>query len=184
MVRRIKLLTLLFCISVLPLQTFAQVKFEEVPVKAGFIKTFVTFTRWPKNSFSAENTPLEMCIIGEDPYSKIFNKLKNSKIQGRKLVVKRLAENAGKHLLSNCHILIALLDNRKSLTRVLSSVSELPILTISEQRNYKKQQSMINLISKNDQIVFSVNRDPANEVGIEFSARMLRYASKVIGGGQ
>ena len=177
----IKILVLFCCVISMSAQVSARTKFEERPLKASFIVNFISFTRWPlappKNNFL-------LCIAGNDPYSKIFDQYPDINIRGKSLEVKRLAGKIESSEIKRCHVLVILYDSDKKIASILDRVSELPILTISEISDYENQQSMINMVKREKQIVFSVNRNLSNKVNIEFSSKMLRLAESVTGGGK
>ncbi len=165
-------------------KTLAQDKFDEIGVKAGIIASFIAFTSWPHNPSTAKETKFLLCIAGDDPYSEIFKKAPSSGIRGRALVVQALPEEVSGTQLILCHVLVIRLNSKRDITKLLQKVSNLPILTISEFNNDRNHMSMINMARNENQIVFSINRAPSNQVGIEFRSKLLRLARKVIGGEQ
>lgn len=183
-------LILVFCLATNTLDANAHKKSDPRTVKASFITNFINFTRWPEETQNIDNSIFSICIIGEDPYSEILKHYPKKGIQGRPLVVTKLDSDLSSISLNNfeqlkqCHVLVVLFKKRSHTESLLSQVSKLPVLTISEIANGHKQKSMINLINKNDRIAFSINRTSAREAGIEFSSKLLRLAENVIGGGK
>lgn len=165
-------------------QAFARDKFNEIGVKAGFIASFIAFTSWPQNSAPQQETQFLLCVVGEDPYSKMFENAPESGIRGRRLVVKKLSKKSSNAELQQCHVLIIRQINKNEMTSLLKRVEKLPILTISELQNIREQNSMINMARQKNQIVFSINRTASDNVGIQFRSKLLRLAIKVSGGEQ
>lgn len=184
MTSRLKTLILILCCTLCTSQALARDKFNEIGVKAGFIASFIAFTSWPQNSSSQQGTQFLLCIAGEDPYTKIFENAPKSGIRGRRLVVQQLSKKANKNELQQCHVLVVRQSSGKEIASILKQVEELPILTISEFQNKSNHDSMINMARKKNQIVFSINRTPSDNVGIQFRSKLLRLAKKVTGGEQ
>jgi uncharacterized protein DUF4154 len=171
------------CLLIASSHLFAQEKIEEAHLKAALIKNIISFTRWPSQSFERRNSPLLMCIVGKDPYSKIFAKLPSLSLQNRSLQTMQLDLDADLVTIRDCHVVLVLLKDQQETSLFIHKIRELPVLTISELDIYESQQSMVNLAGKDDRITFSVNRQTANQVGLDFSSRLLRFAHHIIGGG-
>lgn len=145
---------------------------QEDKIKAGLIYNFIHFTRWPDNIFIDGNDNYNICVLGEAPYEEIFKSAKGTSIQGRK--IKFNNTSIGK--LSDTQCLILILhdsfdgDHRKA----LNSVAQQATLTISESSS---DDAMISLNKQNQSISFDINQALASNVGITFSAKMLRLAS-------
>ena len=163
-------------------QIFAREEFNEINVKAGFIRSFIAFTSWPASASPQQETQFLLCVIGEDPYSKIFETAPKSGIRGRRLVVKQLSKENNNSEFEQCHVLILRQKRKKKPIDFFQRFSELPILTISEFQNDNDHGSMINMARQKNKIVFSINRSPSDKVGIQFRSKLLRLATNVNGG--
>ncbi len=181
MTKIVQSLLIICCITLISSSISAREKYEEIQVKAGFITTFISFTRWPVEPRSRTSN-FVICIAGEDPYSEIFEQFPISGIRGRPLQVKHLSEDLLLPSIRECHVLFVRLTDEPDINQLLDKVTDLPILTISEMKNYDQQHSMINLSNKDKKLVFTINRQLSNHVGIEFSSGMLRLAEKIVGG--
>ena len=184
MTSRLKTLILILCSTLCMSQALARDKFNEIGVKAGFIASFIAFTSWPQSSLPQQETKFLLCIAGENPYTRIFENAPKSGIRGRRLAIQQLSKKASKSELQQCHVLILRQSSEKEIARFLKRVEELPILTISEFQNKNNHDSMINMARKKNQIIFSINRTPSDNVGIQFRSKLLRLAKKVTGGEQ
>jgi hypothetical protein len=73
----------------------------EADVKAAFIYNFTKFVEWPLTAL-ADNTPLQLCILGQDDTSNRLRQLHGREAQGRSLQIRQLTapnEAAGCHVL-------------------------------------------------------------------------------------
>lgn len=181
---------ILFLLAMFSLNANSQGDFDPLKIKASFITNFIKFTRWPDNQIKSDNSIYDICIIGRDPYSKILQQYPKQGIQGRPLKVSYLELDISSGLpisaerIEQCHVLVVLFDDKEKTKSLLNRVATLPVLTISEITNGHEQVSMINIVNKNNQIAFSINRNSAKQAGIEFSSKLLRLAEQVIGGGR
>jgi hypothetical protein len=62
---------------------------KEYQIKAAFLYNFIKFTEWPKDRVADSNEPMCIGIIGKDQFGNAFEPLKNKKVKGRNIVVKR-----------------------------------------------------------------------------------------------
>src|SRR3954453_13056947 len=63
----------------------------EYEVKAAFLFNFTRFIEWPPSAFESSDSPLAICILGEDPFGKTLDHLvDNEFVNGRKVVLQRL----------------------------------------------------------------------------------------------
>ena len=106
MKNRQSILVFILCSMLCMSQVFAREKFDEISVKAGFIASFIAFTSWPASASPQQETQFLLCVMGEDPYSKIFERALKSGIRGRQLVVKHLSKEDSNTEFEQCHGLI------------------------------------------------------------------------------
>jgi hypothetical protein len=156
----------------------------ETEVKASFITSFINYTYWPNESSMPDRQPIQICIVGEDPYTEIFGFFPKEGIRNHPLKSKHLSNVSSLEQFYDCNVLVVRLNDKKKTQRIIDLISKYPILTISEFRNYSQQKTMINLSLRNEKIVFSVNRDASSNAGIVLSSHLLKSARKVIWSGQ
>src|SRR5436305_844080 len=72
-VRLTPLCLLLFAQTWLSGPCQAQQPSTEYAVKAAFVLNFAKFTEWPATAFSTAQSPMEVCVLGKDPFGKILD---------------------------------------------------------------------------------------------------------------
>src|SRR5688572_7510665 len=78
---------LLFALTFAVQLSHAQVS-REYQLKAVFLYNFAQFTEWPTNSFSDQNSPIVIGILGNDPFGRVLDKtVEDETVHGRKLVI-------------------------------------------------------------------------------------------------
>src|SRR5271165_307634 len=60
-------------------------------VKAAFLLNFAKFIEWPRASFPGSISPLEVCVLGDDPLGGALNQIAEGEtIDARKVVVQKI----------------------------------------------------------------------------------------------
>jgi hypothetical protein len=63
----------------------------EYHVKAAFLLNFTKFVEWPASSFSSPETPITICILGNDPFGPVLDQMiEGETASGRRLAVVRV----------------------------------------------------------------------------------------------
>ena len=74
----------------------------EYAVKAAYLYKFAAFVEWPGASFAAANSPLNLCVVGFDPFGAHLDRaVANQRIGEHPIVAKRLDRA---HPDAGCHI--------------------------------------------------------------------------------
>ncbi len=149
---------------------------REYMIKAAFLYNFAKFTTWPIEAFSDPQTPLRLCIIGEDPFGTAMESIEGKSIKNRPLAVIRIAQVADAE---RCHTLFVSSSERERLRAILDDLRERPILTISDIPNFARAGGTINLKTVEGRIRFDINVDAANAAGLRLSSKLLRLGNIV-----
>jgi len=129
---------------------------REYQVKAAFLYNFIKFVDWPKEKTADSNEPIIIGIIGEDPFEKAFQPIKNKKVKGKKIVIKRfqgLEESKQSDeqtaLIRKCHMLF---------------------ICASEKE----------ILMEDKKVVFEINNHAAKQARLKIRSKLLRLAKRVI----
>lgn len=150
---------------------------QEYAVKAGFLYNFPKFVEWPAGALSGANFVL--CVVGTDPFEAVLDTLNGKLVGGRPLVVKRYS---AADPLGQCQILFVSDSERRRMGQILAAIGKAPVLLVSEMENFTQLGGMIQFVTTDKGIQFEVNTEMARRHGLQFSARLLQLASRVIGG--
>ena len=150
----------------------------EYMIKAAFLYNFARFVDWPAKAFPNDHTPINVCILGKDPFGDAFEPIKGKIVKGRKLAllrVKRLEE------LEQCHILFISSSEDKRLSQILSAIRGKNILTVSDIKMFARRGGTINFVIVEKKIRFEINIEAVRLAGLEISSKLLKLA-KIVGG--
>ncbi|MGH9611632.1 MAG: YfiR family protein, partial [Bryobacteraceae bacterium] len=63
----------------------------EYQVKAAFLLNFTKFVEWPAAAFAASDSPIAICVLGDDPFGGALDQIVEGEVvNGRKLVIQRV----------------------------------------------------------------------------------------------
>ncbi len=158
---------------------------EEYRVKAGFIYRFILFAKWPAeppegNQVSGQEK-ITIGIIGDDPFLDYFSEVVGTTVHGNKvLAIKRFGAFSSRVDLTTCQILFISRSENKKLKKILASLFNQPVLTVSDIDNFCERGGMVSLITLRHRIRFEVNLPAVRQVGLQLSSNFLRAALRVI----
>src|ERR1043166_9287021 len=75
----------------------------ENSVKAAYLAKFVLYIEWPSTAFTSPNSPLTLCIAGEDPFGPVLDRAVGDRGFGNREMVVVRPKVIGRD--SGCHIL-------------------------------------------------------------------------------
>jgi hypothetical protein len=150
----------------------------EYQVKAAFLYNFAKFVEWPPSSFSDVSAPLQICVLGRDPFGEELHNLTAAKtVNGRKLEVDSVVDL--QHARS-CHILFIASSVKMSMQQIVEGLRGASVLTVGDSKGFTEQGGMINFVLENDRVQFEVNRKAADQAGLKISSKLLSVAKVVI----
>jgi hypothetical protein len=149
---------------------------RDVDVKAAFIYSFAKFAEWP---LLASGAPIVFCIVGSEQIaSALAGTVRGRHVGGHALDVAQPRDSAGWR---RCSVLfIADAEIGQSADR-LSGVANLPILTVSDGRDFARSGGIIELYVENGRMRFVINVDAVELSGVRLSSRLLGLAKIVRG---
>jgi YfiR/HmsC-like len=147
----------------------------EYQVKAAFLLNFTKFTEWPPAAFGSPDSPLTICILGDDPFGNVLDQIVEGEVvDGRKIAVQRIKSAPPAR---SCQ---ALFVNRagKDPPKIFPGLGP-GVLTIGEGEGFIHDGGMIAFILEDRRVRFNVNQAAAENAGLKLSSRLLRVAKTV-----
>lgn len=144
---------------------------SEAAVKAAFLYNFAKFTDWPAHAAEA---PLTMCIVGDSPVAAaLIEAVRNQRIGGHAIDARAIATDAPMH---SCDVLFVSMSETRRSARALEVLKSLPILTVSDDKQFAQSGGVVELFVENGRMRFSINTDAADRAGLRLSSRLLSLA--------
>jgi hypothetical protein len=136
-----------------------QAEIEEYQVKAAFLFNFAKFVEWPAQAFKSAGSPIEICVLGPNPFGfTLANAVEGKVVGNRKFVVRdvRDAQQA-----NECHIVFVSAAAWIRSQAHLGEIKKCCVLTVGESEDFIAGGGMINLRLENARVRVVINPDAA-----------------------
>ena len=146
---------------------------SEYEVKAGFLLNFLRFVEWPAATAGDEKDPFSLCILGDDPFRDILDRMvQGETVNGRPIAVRRLSRWQ-----EPCHLLFVSGPARDTL-RILRQAGA-GVLTVGESSGFLDDGGMINFVVEDRRVRFDVSLENATRASVRISSRLVSVARRV-----
>jgi hypothetical protein len=153
----------------------------EYQVKAAFLFNFAKFVEWPPNAFPRPDAPLQICVLGQDPFGVEFEQSIVEKIvQGHKI---KVVHPDGVPQARACQILFIASSEKQRMRDILQGLTGASVLTVADTPSFIQGGGIINFVLERDQVRFEINLRAAELAHLKLSARLLTVAKLVLPGG-
>jgi len=147
----------------------------EYEVKAAFLLNFTKFIEWPSSSFEDGQSPLTICIPGDDPFGAALTQVVEGEVvNGRKVFVQHI-QSAPKP--KSCQVIFVRRADRNAIG-ALESVGP-GVLTVGDWPEFLRAGGIIAFDVENRHVRFDINRRAAARAHLTLSARLLKVARSV-----
>lgn len=172
---------ILMCISILAMgpggqRAPAQV-LSDYQVKAAYLYNFAKFIQWPAEAFASDQSPLLLCIVGEDPFGPSLDGIAQGKtINGHAFVVRRTTNLDD---IKVCQIIFTGSSDKRKISAVLQRLKGSSTLAVGESRDFAGMGGGIQFYLENDRVRFSINVDALQRAHLTASSKLLALAKIV-----
>lgn len=149
----------------------------ESAVKAAYLTKFGIFVDWPKNTFETPQSPIVLCVTGDDPFGPALDKVaEGQRIGPRTLIVRRLRMVTRD---SGCDILYIAGSTDQSVNDALGAVSGTGVLTVTDSVPDAHDPGIVEFVVTENRVRFNIDADAAAQNGITISSHLLSLANAV-----
>jgi hypothetical protein len=177
LIRRVRLQLVLLIVTSLVMPGVARAALDptsDVAAKAAFLFNFAKFTDWPSLGSDA---PLMFCVVGDPRVAyALVETVRNQRIGSHAVEAKALGSDAP---MRSCHVLFLSMSEARHSGAVLEALGTLPILTVSDAKDFARGQGVVEIFIENGRMRFSINTNAAQRSGLHLSARLLGLAKIV-----
>ncbi len=159
--------------KVFPKESFGDIR--EDKIQAAFIYKFIQFIEWPSNIESSSNKFI-IGTFGRTNMQELLQTFAGEKINERILEIRPI-DNLND--IKQCHILYISPLETNNLDKILESLKDSSVLTISRMKDFANKGGMINFFINEERVRFEINPDSAQKAGLKISSKLLKV-SKVI----
>jgi hypothetical protein len=169
-----KICLLSWCI--LALTAYAPIT-REYQVKAVLLFNFTQFIEWPTEAYSTSKAPLEISILGHDPFGSYLDQIiAGESANGHPLIVKRY--NSAEDVQSS-QILFIGKSEAENLEKIIQVLKGKKILLVGEVPDFIQRGGAIRFVTVANNVKFQINPEAAKAEGITISSKLLRLAEIV-----
>ncbi len=146
---------------------------DEYRVKAAIVYNLAKFVEWPADAFAAASTPLNICVLGVDPFGQALDDaFRGHLVAGRTVTLRRTAE-----VEPGCHLVFISGSERKRMAVLADRLRTSSVLTVSEQEGFCAIGGMIELFTEGDHVRFNLTVAAIEAARLRVSARLREIAS-------
>jgi hypothetical protein len=147
---------------------------REHRVKAVFLFNFAQFVDWPDSAFSAQDDPLVVGILGEDPFNTYLDEVvRGEKVKDHPITVRRYKRIED---VKDCHILYISPSQSPIPAPMLNQLKARHILTVGESEDFFQRGGMVRFATENGKIRLKINLEEVQEADLMVSSKLLRLA--------
>jgi hypothetical protein len=151
---------------------------KEYQLKAVFLWRLAQFTQWPSDAFESPDSPIVICVLGENPFGDALNAaVAGETAHGRKLVVQqhRAVEQA-----RLCHILYMTGAGPRQAKEITAALAGRSVLTVRDIDSVASSyETMIRFLTEQNKIRLRIHLKPVTAARLVLDPRLLRAAEMV-----
>jgi hypothetical protein len=151
---------------------------REYELKAVFLFNFTQFVDWPSDSFAGPQSPLVICVLGDDPYGGFLDDtVRGETVGGHPLAVERY-----RHVedVARCHVLFISASEAMQMTDIVQRLRGRSILTVSNAADSDTRGSVVRFATESNRIKLRIDMQAARAAHLEISSKLLR-AAEIVG---
>jgi hypothetical protein len=150
----------------------------EYRVKAAFLFNFTRFVDWPPDAYASTESPLEICIIGNDPFGQNLDEAMAGKLVDRHpLKARRIRQPSEAE---TCEILFVSTSEQARQRELISALNGHPILTVGETPDFIQDGGMVRFLLVDGKIRFIINQRMVELAKLTVSSKLLSVAHSVV----
>jgi hypothetical protein len=148
--------------------------FDEYQVKAAFLYNFAKFVEWPPGTFANANDPIEICIVGQNPFgATLENMVQGKKVGDRPFVVRPLPDT---QQAKSCQILFIGAREWKRVRALLDVLKGSPVLTVGETNDFTPSGGVIAFLLEGPRVRIQIALETAVRAKLRISSKLLSLA--------
>jgi hypothetical protein len=150
----------------------------EYQVKAAFLFNFAKFVEWPADAFPGADAPLQICVLGQDPFGQEFeNVIAEKTINGHRIEV---IHPSGVPQARACQIIFVDSSVKQHARFILRDLRGSSVLTVGDTPGFAGMGGIINFVLDAGRVRFEINMKAAERARLKISARLLTVAKLIV----
>ncbi len=168
-------IALTFCLLAVAAQAQSATEYQ---VKAAFLFNFAKFVEWPTDAFASADAPLQICVLGQDPFDRDFERgIEEKTVSGHPI---EIVHPSGLPQAKACQILFVAASEGPHLQEILRGLKRTSVLTVGDAAGFARMGGMINFVLEDSRVRFEINVQAAERAHLKLSARLLTVAKTLV----
>ena len=115
----------------------------EYQVKVAFLVNFAKFVEWPTSNFSLPTEPIDICVLGADPFDQALDSMVKNKLVSGRILRTRYSQEVSQT--KGCEIVFV---DAVEAQRSWQFVREVKwgVLTVGESKDFAREGGIVNFI--------------------------------------
>jgi hypothetical protein len=150
---------------------------SEFDVKAAYLYNFGRFVDWPEDPNLSDGGNFKICVLGTDPFGPSLEAtVSGERIAGKLVVARRISSITDAH---DCRILFISSSEVTNVKEIVSSLSKLGVLTVSDLPQFLDDGGMVQFVLADRKVRFKINLAATRQAGLNLSSQLLKVAAEV-----
>jgi len=146
----------------------------EYPVKLAFLYNFTKFVEWPAEAYPSPEAPLNICLVGQDPFGYDMEHVLRSRTVGNHPVA-LLKFKPGQNL-KGCHIVFVSADSGGRSMSIVADLRSSDTLTVGDSQDFAGNGGMISFMVEENKVRFEINLEATKKTHLRISSKLLALA--------
>ena len=146
---------------------------SETQIKAVFLEKFTHLVQWPQE----QKESFVVCVVNNNKFADALKEIyKTKKFQNTPVLVKKISAD---EKIPECQLLY-LGEGIEKVEDIINTLSDKPVLTVSDQEEYLDKNVMITIFLKQKRFKYIINNKAAKHANMKISYLLLQSAQEVI----
>jgi hypothetical protein len=146
-------------------------------IKAVFLLNLTRFVRWPETAFPADDAPLVIGLLQEDPLGSVLIEAAKGETSGKHPIQVRRVRTAAEF--GECHLIYIASGGFGNVAQMIGPLRTKPVLLVSDADSFLRLGGHVQLFARNGQTRLRLNVPNFQRAELVPSAQLLRVAELV-----
>lgn len=149
----------------------------EYELKLVYLYNFTKFVNWPDSAFESEESPINICVLGDIQQTDLGSQLNGKQSRNRSITFQHLKEFSSG---AKCHVLfLSRAVGKYQLQTIIEKITT-PTLVVGETSDFARHQGVIGFVLDDSRRVrIEINLDHARQRQLSIRAQLLEIARTV-----
>jgi hypothetical protein len=145
----------------------------EYAIKAAYLTKFISFITWPPGSFEKPDSPVTICLVGDDPFDGALDEAaRSARVGERPIAVRHLIQPD-----DDCRMVFVPAGDPDLAAQTLQGLKGRPVATVTDSGI--RPRGIISFVIAANHVRFDIDVAKADQNGLSISSKLLGLAHAV-----